>query len=399
MSANYKAPGVYRREIFLRPEAPFQTGVPAFVGFAEAASAAGASARRPVALFRKEEFAAKFIAPPEGYLSEAVKAFFGNGGARCYVVAADPAAADREAALSAAVETLAAVNDFDLLAVPDAMLLYAGTQKTQADIDAVLRVQRQVVAHCAAHNDRMALLDALPERTKETVLTQRAALVANLGDPMNAAFYYPWVQVFDADLKAREPQTEGLRYVPPCGHVAGVIARADARVGVFKAPANEEVLGAIDLEADIDHQKQEQLNPQGVNCLRAFAGRGVRVWGARTLSDESLWRYVNVRRQFLTVSRWLALHTTWANFEPNAARLWVRIEREVSAYLETLWRGGGLKGEARADAFYVKCDEETNPPERREAGEVVAEVGLALAAPAEFVVVRIFHRAGTTIIR
>jgi phage tail sheath protein FI len=399
MSANYKTPGVYRREIFLQSEAPFQTGVPAFVGFAEAATAGEASDRQPVALFRKEEFTAKFKTPPEGYLSEAVKGFFSNGGTRCYVVAADAAAADREAALLASVEMLSPVTDFDLLAVPDAMLLYSETQKTQADIDAVRRVQRQVMRHCAAHNDRLALLDALPDRTTETVLTQRAALVSNQADNLNAAFYYPWIQVFDADLKAFDPKTEGLRYVPPSGHVAGVIARTDARVGVFKAPANEEVLGAIDLEADIDNQKQEQLNPQGVNCLRAFAGRGIRVWGARTLSDESLWRYVNVRRQFLTVSRWLTLHTTWANFEPNAARLWVRIEREVSAYLETLWRDGGLKGEAREDAFYVKCDEETNPREAREAGEVVAEVGLALAAPAEFVVVRIFHRAGTTIIR
>ena len=259
-------------------------------------------------------------------------------------------------------------------------------------------MQRHAVAHCAEHNDRLAVLDALSERTTETVLAQREALAAGQSEPFNAALYYPWVQVFDADLKARVPATEGLRYVPPCGHVAGVYARTDASVGVFKAPANEEVLGAIDLETNVDNQKQDELNPQGVNCLRAFAGRGIRVWGARTLSRDPVWRYVNVRRQFLTVNRWVAFNTTWAAFEPNAARLWVRISRELTTRLETLWREGALKGDTRDEAFYVKCDEETNPPEAREAGEVVTELGLALVAPAEFVVVRIFHRAGTTVV-
>jgi hypothetical protein len=194
------------------------------------------------------------------------------------------------------------------------------------------------------------------------------------------------------------PESEGLRYVPPCGHVAGVYARTDEHVGVFKAPANEEVLGAINLETNVDSRAHDELNPGGVNCLRAFAGRGIRVWGARTLSREAPWRYVNVRRQFLTINRWVALNTTWAAFEPNAVRLWVRISRELGEHLETLWRGGALKGDTRDEAFYVKCDEETNPPETREAGRVVTEVGLALVAPAEFVVVRIFHRAGATVV-
>jgi phage tail sheath protein FI len=158
------------------------------------------------------------------------------------------------------------------------------------------------------------------------------------------------------------------------------------------------VLGAISLETNIDQLAQEKLNPLGVNCIRAFAGRGIRVWGARTLSRDALWRYVNVRRQFLTINRWVELNMAWAAFEPNAARLWVRIARELGNYLETLWRAGALKGDTRDEAFYVKCDEETNPAETREVGQVVTEVGLALGAPAEFVVVRIFHRAGATII-
>jgi hypothetical protein len=390
MSADYKTPGVYRREIFIPPEAPFRTGVPAFVGFAEVkAGGAAAASRPPVALNRKEEFAAAFEARPGGYLAEAVKGFFGNGGTRCYVVAADAAAEDAEAALKASIDLLAPVTDFDLLAVPDALTLYPEANAAPPDAEAVLRVQRHAVAHCAEHNDRFAILDALPWRTADTALEQRAALSAGQGDAANAAFYYPRIQVYDGASGA-------LRYVPPCGHVAGVYARADARTGVHKAPANEEVFGAIDLETNLDNEHQARLNPEGVNCLRAFPGRGIRVWGSRTLSRAPEWRYVNVRRQFLTVNRWVALNMAWAGFEPNAARLWVRISRELSGYLETLWRAGALRGATADEAFYVKCDAETNPPESREAGRVVTEVGLALVAPAEFVVVRIFHRAGTT---
>lgn len=400
MSADYKTPGVYRREIFLRPEAPFQTAVPAFVGFASMIcwdSKGEPRVGRPFKLSRKEEFAATFRTPPDGYLAEAVKGFFGNGGTSCYVVPADPALPDREAALKSAIDALSAVDDFDLLAVPDAMMLSPRTKQTPESIESALRVQRHAAAHCAEHNDRMALLDSLAERTSETVKQQRESLAVGQPDMANAALYYPWIQVFDAESKGRGPETDGLRFVPPCGHVAGAYARTDAAVGVFKAPANEELLGAIDLETNLNDQRQGELNPLGVNCLRAFAGRGIRVWGARTLSSDDAWRYVNVRRQFLTFNRWVALNTAWAAFEPNAARLWARIVREVGAYLETLWQAGGLRGDSRDEAFYVKCDEETNPPEARETGRVVTEVGLALAAPSEFVVVRIFHRAAATV--
>ncbi|MFL6337422.1 MAG: phage tail sheath family protein [Pyrinomonadaceae bacterium] len=396
MTANYRTPGIYRREIFLRPAAPFQTAVPAFVGCVSMICWDAQGEPRlgqPFKLSRKEEFAATFRTPPDGYLAEAIKGFFGNGGASCYVVPVDASAPDKEAALKSAIDELSAVGDCDLLAVPDAMMLSPRTRQTPESIEAVIRVQRHATAHCAESNDRLALLDSLAERTTETVAAQRESLAVGQPELANAALYYPWIQVFDAGLKASRPETGGLRFVPPSGHVAGIYARTDAAVGVFKAPANEEVLGAIDLETNVDDRHQGELNPLGVNCLRAFAGRGLRVWGARTLSRDAAWRYVNVRRQFLTFNRWITINTAWAEFEPNAARLWVRIAREVGGYLETLWRAGGLRGGSREEAFYVKCDEETNPREVGEAGQVVTEVGLALAAPSEFVVVRIFHRA------
>jgi hypothetical protein len=222
------------------------------------------------------------------------------------------------------------------------------------------------------------------------VLTQRNNLTVGQVEPVDGTLYYPWVQLASAG--------ESLRSVPPCGHVAGVFSRSDARIGVFKAPANEEVFGVLDLDVAVDVDAQNQLNPVGVNCLRSFPGRGIRVWGARTLSRQPEWRYVSVRRLFLTLRRWIDMNMTWATFEPNGPRLWVRINRELTTYLTNLWQDGAMVGQTANEAFYVKCDAETNPTESREAGRVVTEIGLAPSAPAEFVVVRIIHREVVRII-
>jgi phage tail sheath protein FI len=185
-------------------------------------------------------------------------------------------------------------------------------------------------------------------------------------------------------------------FVPPCGHVAGVIARTDALGGVFKPPANAEIQGAIDLDADLDAESLGLLNEAGVNCLRAFPARGIRLWGARTPSAAPEWRYLNVRRLVLTIVRWIDLNMAWAAFEPNEPRLWVRIQRELTTYLTKLLSAGALKGSTPDQAFYVKCDLETNPPEVRELGQVITEIGLAPLSPAEFIIVRIIHRASAT---
>jgi len=371
MAASYKSPGVYREEIFLQPVAALPTGIPGFVGLAQTKEPATAT---PVLLHRMEDFATVFDSPSASYLAAAVTGFFENSGSRCYLAPADPNA-DRQTALTGALATLGPLPDLDLVAVPDAILL--------ADNDAIL-LQQKVLQHCAEHGNRLAILDALRNRTPETVLEQRNRIVPGLSEPLNGALYYPWLR------------TAADRWVPPCGHVAGIFARTDNRVGVFKAPANEEVRDVLDLEMVIDNSVQDRLNPEGVNCLRAFPGRGIRVWGARTLNRDPAWRYVNVRRLFLTVGRWIDRNMTWAAFEPNDSRLWVRIQRELGAYLTAFWRAGALQGQTPVEGFYVKCDADTNPPESRETGEVITEIGLAVTAPAEFIVVRIIHRAGTT---
>ncbi len=371
MAASYYSPGVYREEIFVRPAAVLPTGIPGFVGLAQVQDPATAT---PALLHRKEEFANVFASPDNSYLAAAVTGFFENGGSRCYLAPADPQA-DAHSALLQALETLGPVQDLDLVAVPDAMLL-SGT--------AAVAVQQATLSHCNRHGNRLAILDALRGSATEAVLAQRDRIVLGQTEPLNGALYYPWLQ------------TTAGRWTPPCGHVAGIFARSDNRVGVFKAPANEEMQDILDLELVIDNQVQNQLNPEGVNCLRAFPGRGIRVWGARTLNRDPDWRYINVRRLFLTVQRWIDRNMIWAAFEPNDPRLWVRIQRELTTYLTGWWRAGALQGQTPTEGCYVRCDADTNPPETRELGQVITELGLAVSAPAEFVVVRIIHRAGTT---
>jgi phage tail sheath protein FI len=247
-----------------------------------------------------------------------------------------------------------------------------------------------MILHCATLGDRVALLDAFPPNSSENAQDQikRQIQMLDLGGTgaVNAALYHPRIRTLTSSDKS----------VPPCGHIAGIIARTDAAVGVFKAPANTEIQGAIDLAVDLGTDALGKLNDAGVNCIRAFPARGIRVWGARTLSPDPAWRFLNVRRLVLTTLRWIDANMTWAPFEPNVPALWGRIERELSAYLRTVWNAGGLAGAAESDAFFVRCNAETNPPDRREAGEVNTEIGLAPSVPAEFIVVSVQHRAGTT---
>jgi Bacteriophage tail sheath protein len=371
---SYRTPGVYLEPVFLKPAARLETGVPGFVGFVNGPF------HTPLPLHRKDEFATRFTPAAGSFLADSVAGFFGNGGVRCYVVGADPdPSKDRATALIDALEALGPLVDLDLVAAPDAMVL--------ADGDATALVQRRLLEHCARHGDRLAILDALPGATTTRVLAQRSALTIGQTEPVNAALYHPWVKVASP--------AGGLRSVPPSGHVAGIYSRTDARVGVFKAPANEPVIGALDLDPFVDADAQDRLNPEGVNCLRLLPGRAIRVFGARTLSRQDEWRYVSVRRLLLTLRRWLDRNMTFAMFEPNGPRLWIRIRRELTIYLTQLWEDGALAGDTPDEAFFVKCDVETNPPESRESGAVVTDIGLAPSAPAEFIVVRIVQRETT----
>ena len=270
----------------------------------------------------------------------------------------------------------------DLIA-PDLMTSF---EDGEIDMKGVQAVQQAMIDYCELVRYSFAILDAPPALTPQEVKEWR--LEVNY-DSTRAALYYPWIEI--ADMTGNPGRT---RLVPPSGHMAGVYARVDGTRGVHKAPANEIVRTALGLGMKVTKGEQDLLNPLGVNCIRSFPGRGLRVWGARTLSSDPSWKYINVRRLFNMIEESIERSTQWVVFEPNDSRLWGRVRRDVKAFLTTVWRTGVLFGTSPEAAFYVKCDEETNPPEARDLGQMVVEIGIAPTKPAEFVVFRIGQWAG-----
>jgi uncharacterized protein len=301
-------------------------------------------------------------------LVHAVFGFFNNGGSRCYVARVTDAGQVR-----LALEQFETVDEIAIVTAP-------GMVDPQ--------VRASIVSHCDNMKNRFAILD-----TTEVV----TALDDSMLPPgsKNAAVYFPWIQVFDPGLKTRDPEGKGLVFMPPSGFVAGVYGRVDGLRGVFKAPANEVILGALGLRYAISKRQQDGLNPKGVNCIRNMNGN-IRIWGARTVGGDrnGEWKYVNVRRTFLFLQKSIDQGTQWVVFEPNDLSLWAKITRNVSAFLTNTWQDGALFGSAPSEAFFVKCDRETNPPERRELGQVITEIGVAIVRPAEFVIFRVSQWTG-----
>ncbi|WP_026425203.1 phage tail sheath family protein [Actinokineospora inagensis] len=278
---------------------------------------------------------------------------------------------------------LEVIDEVTMVAVPDLMGLY---QRDLIDLEGVQAVQTAMIAHAELMGDRLAILDTPPALNPQQAKQWRDDVNY---DTRYAALYYPWIKVAD-------PSGDGAVFVPPSGHLAGVWARNDGTRGVHKAPANEVVRGVLSLQSVVTQAEQALLNPVGVNCLRSFTGRGIRVWGARTLSSDSDWRYLNVRRLFNYLEESILNGTQWVVFEPNDEALWARIRRTISSFLVMEWRRGALFGSTPDEAFYVKCDQETNPAESIDSGHVVCEIGVAPVKPAEFVVFRLAQLSGGT---
>jgi len=241
----------------------------------------------------------------------------------------------------------------------------------------VQAVVQAALDYCDERADCGCIVDSAVGATPAEAKTFR-----ELFDSSRGYFYYPRIRITDL-VTGRE------KTMPPSGHIAGVFARSDGERGVHKAPANEIVRGAVGLEYDVTDGEQEILNPTGVNCIRAFRGRGIRIWGARTMSSEPALRYVHKRRFLMFVEESIAEGTQWAPFEPNDEVLWGKIIRSASAFLRRQWLEGALFGTTEEEAYYVKCDEETNPVEVRNAGQVITEIGVNIVETAEFVIFRI----------
>jgi phage tail sheath protein FI len=282
------------------------------------------------------------------------------------------------------INGLSAAEDATIVMVPD-LITAARTGPGRDDWDKGMwkAVHAALISHCEQHGNRMAILDPPPGRTVQEMKAWRAE---GIYSSAFATMYYPWVKISNPIQTAdAEPELT----IPPSGHIAGLWARTDNTRGVWKAPANDTLRGVVGLERDITMAEQGHLNPDGVNCIRPFGTRGIRVWGARTLAADTDWRYINVRRLFNMIETTIMEGTQWAVFEPNDMKLWEGVKRTLNAFLRGLWRDGALFGATAEQAFFVKCDAETNPPDSIDEGKLVVEVGIAPVKPAEFVIFRI----------
>jgi hypothetical protein len=370
--ATYLTPGVYVEELGngARPIQYAGTSTAAFLGRAPDAAHRGS----PRSVTSWPRFLELFDAQGVGgsTLGLAVHGFFLNGGSRCYIVNLVTDDADLAPGLAA------------LEAVDDANLLVAPGRTARAD-------RQALIAHCEARENRFAILDGHNEALDDVGRhVDPADLAPPFADRGHAAVYLPWLVVRDP----LDPAT--LVVAPPSGAVAGIYARVDTTRGVHKAPANEVVRGAVDLTHGYTTQEQDVLNPNGVNAIRVFVDRGIRVWGARTRAPAgSEWRYVNVRRLMSVLETSIQRSLQWVVFEPNDQTLWKAVRRNVEAFLRLFWREGALMGDTTEQAFFVKCDDETNPPEAVDAGRLTLLIGVALVKPAEFTVFRLALLAGT----
>ena len=392
MAASYLSPGVYVEEVD-RGAKPIEAVGTNTVGFL------GESAKGPtneaVLCTNWSQFVKAFgdFSQASTFLAHSVYGFFNNGGSRCFVVnvgapddaPAAPAAPLKEGEKAPEKKPGGKVDRDGLYIGKDNGPGQKSGLKCFEEIDEISlvaapgvtspAVQDAIRSHCESRKDRFAVLDS-----PETINGGVDRLVRPR-DSKYGAYYFPWIQVYDPE--------KGNIFVPPSGHVLGVYARTDNERGVHKAPANEIVRGALGLRYSISKGEQDLLNPKGINCIRLMLGGGIRIWGARTLSSDSSWRYINVRRLFIMVETSIERATQWVVFEPNDHKLWKRVTRTISSFLTLVWRNGALMGESPEKAFYVKCDAETNPPEVVDAGQLIVEIGMAPVKPAEFVIFRI----------
>ncbi|WP_086843549.1 phage tail sheath family protein [Amycolatopsis kentuckyensis] len=285
---------------------------------------------------------------------------------------ADPDDATRKAT---GLYALGEVDAIAIEAAPDIGAMEEADQRVLAT--------QNLIRHAELARYRIAVVDG----PMGASLNEIRAFRGNF-DSKYAALYHPWVEILDPITPPPGVPTPCLR-LPPSGFVAGIYARSDVTRGVFKAPANEVVYGLTRLEVNINTGRNQVLNPEHVNALRFFAGRGNRVWGARTLSSDPEWLYVNVRRLFIFLEHSIDLSTQWAVFEPNGDRLWRSITQTVADFLNVQWRNGALLGTTPAQAYFVRCDRSTMTQNDLDNGRLICEIGVAPVRPAEFVIFRI----------
>ena len=289
-----------------------------------------------------------------------------------------PSATDYEGTVNATTDRATGLKAFEGI---EDISIVAAPGSTAGEGATAEGVARSVIGLLISHAERMQYRIAVIDSRKGQSIADVRALRA-LYDSSHAAFYYPWVRIID-------PVTQQENHYPPSGFVAGIYARNDVERAVYKAPANEVVNLALGFETLLNKAQQEVLNPEGINCFRYFEGRGMRLWGARTMSSDPEWKYVNLRRYFAFLERSIDKGTQWAVFEPNGERLWANVRRTIQDFLLDQWQTGALLGDKPEKAYFVKCDRSTMSQNDLDNGRLVCQVGVAALRPAEFVIFQI----------
>jgi phage tail sheath protein FI len=287
-----------------------------------------------------------------------------------------PADLDNATVKATGLEALAEIDDIAIVALPD-----GSTYPTE---DECFATAQALIGHAERERYRIAIVDAPESSSISEVRRFRGRF-----DTKYAALYHPWIEILNPLERPAQGAPPSRLLLPPSGFVAGIYARSDIQRGVFKAPANEVVVGLTQFEANINKARQEVLNPEGINALRFFPGRGNRVWGARTMSSDPEWKYVNVRRLFIFLEHSIDKSTQFAVFEPNNPRLWADLRRAVEDFLLLQWADGALFGATPEEAFFVRCDRTTMTQNDLDNGRVIVLIGVAPTRPAEFVIFRI----------
>lgn len=359
-------PGVYLGKHFARQQAPLRTGVPVFLGVmafgGEDAVLQHEFFTQPILITSEQQISS--LLPAERYLRSALSGFFRNGGKLCYLL---PMPEISRPALGQSLKVLQDMDEADLLCAPDIMWAYEKNLLSESE---VVSLQTELLLTCSQLGTYFAILDAFDNH--DQLLEQRRTLIQS--DGKYGALYYPWLRPAEEEL-----------FVPPCGHIAGIFARTDTVTGVHKAPANEVIEDVLDLSALLLPTEQQELRQLHINYGLALRARGIRVWGAYTLSTNHDWDYLTTSRLFIKIARWVARFMTGAAFENNDIYLWTYIEGYLTMFLYEAVQRGEIKN------FFVRCNAETNPPDERELGKVHTEIGIAPSIPTEYIIIHITH--------
>jgi len=317
------------------------------------------------------------------YLPHSVEGFFLNGGKRVYIIRV---ADDKEDDETKAVSEQSIIGE-DSTVAKDRTGLFALKNIDEISLVSIpngtsQRIQNALIAHCEDMKNRFAILDSIKNSNLEQIKKQRSLI-----DSKYAALYYPWINIKDS-ISGK------ILCSPPSGHICGIFARTDLTYGVHKTPANEIVRGAHSLERHNTEIKQNELNLIGINCIREFKEKGIRVWGARTISSNPQFKYVNVSRLIHYLENSIEKGTQWVVFEPNTERLWARVKQTINEFLTRVWKDGALMGNTAEEAFFVKCDRTTMTQYDIDTGKLVVLIGVAPVKPGEFMIFRIAQSQG-----